>query len=122
MDVNKNHTKPIVNKQRKLTDNVKVRQMEMPNDYHSFIDQKFEGSISSPTKTREDPPEEYRLEQRFPDDNTENTKNLGNIKEETAESVSSDDGRHKVPLISRKRVQIKNYDKRRDKPKMVSSQ
>ncbi|CAI2385966.1 unnamed protein product [Moneuplotes crassus] len=75
-------------------------------DYGSFTEQKMEGSVSSPARTREEAVEDYRLEQRFLDDTQpikieddkpepkpKPKKKLGYIQEETAESVSSEEGR-----------------------------
>ena len=92
-------------------------------EYNEYIDQKIKAtSVSSPTRTRDEVVEDYRLEQRFPDEiNTENTedkgtwdqgktseKKLGHIIEETVESVSSEEGRHKIHYLDKK-LHIRNF-------------
>jgi hypothetical protein len=85
----------------------------------NLSDQKIE--LTTSNKTKDDAVEEYHLEQRFPDDQTENVpilpptteqlKKLGYIPEENTESLSSDRSRPKPQSISNKRKMIKNYRK-----------
>jgi hypothetical protein len=102
VEVNKYQAKPPVSNIKYLSEKViNIKHVDVPNEYSSYTDQKFDGSVGSLNKTREDGPEEYRLEQRFPDVISDNAKNLGNIVEETAESISSDDGKHLRSLVSK---------------------
>jgi len=128
-EVKKKNTKSVST--RKLSQNnndSSDKRLMVENEYAHYIDHKLENTPSTLNKTREDAVDDYRLEQRFPDDlQAENTEEqlakLAYIKEETAESHSSEEGRRKVSLIHRKRQQIKDYQKlKRKSHSIVNSQ
>lgn len=110
----------------------KKESRDSEGDYAKFMEHKFEGTVSSPEKTREDQMDDYRLEQRFLDESyTENTevqpsfgneeqmKKLGNIKEETAESHSSEEGKYRVTYVNQTHKHVKGFDKNKNKAEII---
>lgn len=101
--------KPIILKTTKQGHKVTANLNLDFGNFNIVNDHTVSGSVASPTRNKESTVEDYRLEQRFKDDTQitptqgmtveEKVKKLGNIKEETAESVSSDGTKKRSSII-----------------------